>query len=185
MGKVVFEKPFRPRFSFAGPMGERVKANVDNWLLRAPVANPGMIEMFRLRDRKPKPKLVDWAGEFVGKYLISAIQARRMTDGDSLDALIRRVIADLIGCQADDGYLGPFTREERLLGHWDLWGHYHWMLALMMWHGDTGDTEALNCGSHALFVIHYSMVSKSKPICDLVNAGILRVHRPFQCCLST
>jgi len=47
----VFEKPSKARFLFEGTMGERVKANLENWLLRAPVANPGMIEMFRLRDR--------------------------------------------------------------------------------------------------------------------------------------
>ena len=33
-------------FKFTGPVGERVSANVDNWLLRAPEANPGMLEMF-------------------------------------------------------------------------------------------------------------------------------------------
>ena len=68
-----------------------------------------------------------------------------MTAGDDLDLMIRSVISDMITRQDDDGYLGPFPKEERLLGHWDLWGHYHWMLALMMWHQDTGDTDALDC----------------------------------------
>ena len=36
------------QFEFTGPIGERVRRNVDNWLLRAPQANPGMLEMFRL-----------------------------------------------------------------------------------------------------------------------------------------
>src|ERR1044071_3449606 len=67
-------------FAFTGPVGARVDANVDNWLLRAPKANPGMLENIRLRDRRPAPQLVPWAGEFVGKYLISAVQALRMTD---------------------------------------------------------------------------------------------------------
>ncbi len=88
------------------------------------------------------PQLVPWAGEFVGKYLISAIQARRMVDDPALDALLRRVIPVLISTQAEDGYLGPFRKQERLLGHWDLWGHYHCMLALMMWYEDTGDAAA-------------------------------------------
>ncbi|MFC1718774.1 beta-L-arabinofuranosidase domain-containing protein [Candidatus Poribacteria bacterium] len=166
MGETIFEKPSSTHFVFAGPMGERVKANLDNWLLRAPVANPGMTEMFRLRDRQPKPELVPWAGEFVGKYLISAIQARRMTDSDELDALIRRVITDLIGCQADNGYLGPFTKEERLLGHWDLWGHYHWMLALMMWREDTGDTEALNCVIRAADLVCRTYLDTDKKVLD-------------------
>ena len=31
-----------------GPVGERIHANLDNWLLRAPQANPGMLENIRL-----------------------------------------------------------------------------------------------------------------------------------------
>ena len=64
-------------FEFGGVFGERVKADVENWLIPAPKANPGMVDMFYMRDRKPVPDLVPWAGEFVGKYLISAIQALR------------------------------------------------------------------------------------------------------------
>ncbi len=100
--------------------------------------------MFRRRDREPVPDLVPWAGEFVGKYLISAIQACRMSDDPELRPRVESVIAELLSLQADDGYLGPFPKEERLLGHWDLWGHYHIMLALLMWHEDTGDARALS-----------------------------------------
>jgi hypothetical protein len=73
--RLVFDTMPAARFEFQGPIDDRIKANVDNWLLRAPEANPGMLEMFRLRDREPVPQLVPWAGEFVGKYLISAVQA--------------------------------------------------------------------------------------------------------------
>jgi DUF1680 family protein len=177
--QLVFERPARAYFAFGGPMGERVKANLENWLLRAPVANPGVIEMFRLRDRKPEPDLVPWAGEFVGKYLISAIQARRMISSDDLDVLIRRIIADLITCQADDGYLGPFAKEERLLGHWDLWGHYHWMLALMIWHQDTGDAEALNCVIRAADLVCRTYLDTNRQVLDAgsheMNMAIIHV----------
>ena len=44
------------------------------WLLPAPHANPGMLEMFRDRDRKPCADMVPWAGEFAGKYLTRAVQ---------------------------------------------------------------------------------------------------------------
>lgn len=30
-------------FAFTGPLGERIHANLDNWLLRAPQANPGIV----------------------------------------------------------------------------------------------------------------------------------------------
>ena len=143
MGMVFSRASTQACYAFGGPVGNRIENTVTNWILPAPRANPGMIEMFRLRDRKPVPELVPWAGEFVGKYLISAIQLRRMTTNPELDPLIREVIGELLSTQADDGYLGPWRKEERLLGHWDLWGHYHAILALLMWHEDTGDTAAL------------------------------------------
>ncbi len=132
-------------YAFYDTVGRRIQNNIDHWLLTAPDANPGMLEMFRVRDRLPKPALVPWAGEFVGKYLISAIQALRMSDDPRLEAKVAQVVAELISTQAEDGYLGPFAKEERLLGNWDLWGHYHVMLALMMWYERTGDQGALDC----------------------------------------
>ena len=178
-GKIMFEKPKNPRLAFGGFMGQRIKANLDNWLLIAPLANPGMLEMFRVRDRKPKPELVPWAGEFVGKYLISAIQARRMIDSKELDSLIKWVVGELIDSQAEDGYLGPFTKEERLLGHWDLWGHYHWMQALMMWHEDTGDKDAMNCVIRAADLVCKTYLNTGRKVLDAgsteMNMAIIHV----------
>ncbi|MCL4734072.1 MAG: glycoside hydrolase family 127 protein [Candidatus Omnitrophica bacterium] len=148
MGQLAYTTP-RVKYEFRGIIGDRIQANLENWLLPAPTANPGILEMFRVRDRKPVPQLVDWAGEFIGKYLISAIQARRMVQDPRLDRLIRDTIAELISTQAEDGYLGPFRKEERLLKHWDLWGHYHAITALLMWYEDTGDVEARDCAVRA------------------------------------
>lgn len=131
------------KFHFGGKVGERIDANVRNWLCRAPAANPAMLEMFAQRDRQPPPNLVDWAGEFVGKYLISGVQAMRMSDDPCLGATLSNVVERLIALQADDGYLGPWPKHERLLGHWDLWGHYHVILGLLMWNEHTGDTNSL------------------------------------------
>src|SRR6185295_15296697 len=111
------DSPRSARFSFGGLVGERIDRNADAWLLPAPLANPAMLEMFKLRDRKPEPNLVPWAGEFAGKYLISAIQALRMTDRPELERRVERFVTDLIAAQDEDGYLGPFPRRERLLGH--------------------------------------------------------------------
>jgi hypothetical protein len=137
------------QFHFEGVLGERIAANVGNWLLKAPDANPGMIGMFHLRDRKPEPKLVPWAGEFAGKYLISAVQALRMDSTPELRRMVSRVMGELIASQADDGYLGPFPKAVRLRGNWDLWGHYHCLLALVLWHEGTGDASALAAARRA------------------------------------
>jgi DUF1680 family protein len=163
---MLMEIPASAHYHFHGPLGERVQANTDNWLLRAPVANPGMIEMFRRRDRNPVPELVPWAGEFIGKYLISAIQACRMTDDPRLKPFVAEVIAELISTQAEDGYLGPFCKEERLLGHWDLWGHYHAMLALLLWHERTGDEVALKCAVRTADLICRTFLGTERRVFD-------------------
>ena len=46
-----------------GPMGERFEANMEHWLLQAPYANPGMVEMYFRRNQKHQ-KNVTWYGEF-------------------------------------------------------------------------------------------------------------------------
>src|SRR5262245_30491815 len=119
------EVPADTRFAIGGPMGDRLAANVDRWLLVAPDANPAMIEIFRDRDRLPKRDLVPWAGEFAGKYLTSATQALRLTGDARLAGYLAGFVRDLVAVQDADGYLGPFPRAQRLTGAglWDLWGH--------------------------------------------------------------
>jgi hypothetical protein len=154
------------RFEFTGPVGERVQANIENWLLRAPQANPGMIEMFRLRDRQPAPQVVPWAGEFVGKYLISAVQALRMSDDPRLRQQVSNVVAAFLATQAEDGYLGPFPKSERLLKHWDLWGHYHAILALVMWHEHSGDAAALAAARKAADLVCATYLDTGRRVFD-------------------
>lgn len=162
----ILQVPKEAKFQFGGIVGERIDANIENWLLQAPIANPGMLEMFRVRDRKPVPNLVPWAGEFAGKYLISAIQALRMSDEPRLEKLVREVIEELLACQAEDGYLGPFPRDQRLLGNWDLWGHYHIMLALLMWHERTGDERALSACRRMADLVCKTYLNTDKRVFD-------------------
>ena len=81
------------RFEFGGVLGERVKANVENWLLVAPRNNPGLLGMFARRDAGKPINLVPWAGEFVGKYLISGVQALRMSDDLLEDYIVQHIEA--------------------------------------------------------------------------------------------
>jgi DUF1680 family protein len=142
------------RFDLRGLVGDRVRANQENWLLVAPDANPAMLQMFRDRDRQPVRDLVPWAGEFAGKYLTSAVQCYRLTHDESLRDYVARFVYELIATQAEDGYLGAFPRAYRLTGRtikpdgkeartWDAWNHYHCMLGLLLWHEETGDDAAL------------------------------------------
>jgi DUF1680 family protein len=163
-GALAFQNAPGGRWQFGGIISNRLQVNIDNWLLRAPEANPGMTEMFRVRDREPEPKLVPWAGEFVGKYLISAIQHLRLTQDPRLRKTVEDVVADLISTQSPEGYLGPFPKAARLRGNWDLWGHYHCMKALIMWREFSGSQPAWEAALKA-----------ADFICDTFLDGKLRV----------
>ncbi len=179
-------KPIRnAQFQFTGVLGQRINANVEHWLLRAPAANPGMIEMFHLRDRKPEPNLVPWAGEFAGKYLISGIQAMQMDPRPELRQTVAKVVVDLMASQAEDGYLGPFPKPTRLRANWDLWGHYHCVFGLMLWHEATGDPAALASARRAADLVCKTFLDDSLRVIDAgspemnmaIMHGLGRVYR--------
>jgi len=145
------------RYQFGGLVGRRIDHNQENWLLTAPQANPGMLAMLYDRDRLPRRDLVPWAGEFAGKYLTSAVLCYRLTRDPRLARQIERFVESLVAAQDADGYLGPFPRSERLSGTildgkgrtWDLWGHYHAILGLLLWHAESGDAGALRAATRA------------------------------------
>lgn len=127
------------QFSPQGIVGDRVRANEINWLIPAPTNNPGMLGMFAHRNDQQYMAAelpVHWAGEFAGKYLISAVQSLKMTGNADLARVVNKFVGDLIATQGSDGSLGmPLA--------WNLWGQYHVMLGLLAWHGFTGDQAAL------------------------------------------
>jgi DUF1680 family protein len=156
----ILQTPIRPRLDLRGWVGDRIRNTVSQWFLPVPHANPAMLQMLRDRDRLPRRDLVPWAGEFAGKYLTSAVMALRMTQDQGLQDVVARFVRDLISCQALDGYLGPAPEKERLTGKtlagdwlWDIWGHYHCMLGLMLWHQHTGDEAALSACTRAADMI--------------------------------
>ncbi|MGE5297192.1 MAG: beta-L-arabinofuranosidase domain-containing protein [Solirubrobacterales bacterium] len=171
------------KMSLEGPMGARLDAIVRNWLIPAPDANPGMLEMMRLRDRKPPYEdPVPWAGEFAGKYLTSCVRVCRMSDDPQLRAVTERVMRELIRTQAADGYLGPFA-DKHLLDRWDLWGHYHCMLAMVLWADDTGDAEALQAATRAADLMCRTFLDTDKHVYDAgsyeMNMAVIHILGPL------
>jgi uncharacterized protein len=151
MPQLPLEPCRKVRCAFHGLVGQRLAANLEQWLLVAPQANPAMLEMFRDRERLPRRDLVPWAGEFAGKYLTSAVLAWRLSPDERLRAQIDRFVDEFIAVQDADGYLGPFPRHARLTGKtldgkydlWDVWGHYHALLGLLLWYREVGYAPTL------------------------------------------
>ena len=142
------------KFELSAPIKSYVAAVTDHWLKVAPYSNPAMLEMFRDRDRLPLRHMEPWAGEFAGKHLTAAVQVYRVSGDPQLRKFIEWFVPQLIAGQAEDGYLGPWAKQNRLTGFapnigkngggtWDAWGHYHIMLGLLLWHEETGDRAAL------------------------------------------
>jgi DUF1680 family protein len=159
----VFKKAVNTQLRFDGFVGERIESNLQNWLLTTPSANPAMLQMFRDQERQPNRDLLPWSGEFVGKYLISAIQGWRISKDEHLKTLIDTIVNELVDSQLSDGYLGPFTKDLRLVSdRWDVWGHYHWIQALLMYYQDTGYKPALDVCCKAGDLIHRTFVGTEK-----------------------
>ena len=165
-GVLVEDRLPHAQYAFGGVVGERVDANVEHWLLVAPEKNPGLLDMFARRDSAKTHDLVPWAGEFVGKYLISGVQALKMSESEKLRQTLQGVVRRLIELQAEDGYLGPWPKQERLLGHWDLWGHYHVLLGLLAWHDQTGDGSALVAARRIADMVCATYLDTGKRVLD-------------------
>jgi mannose-6-phosphate isomerase-like protein (cupin superfamily) len=143
------DRPPASRFTPDGWVGQRVRATAHNWLVPAPASNPGMVEMFAHRDnvqwvngRFDHGDPVPWAGEFAGKYLISAAQTQPMIGPDEVTVSAGNVVAELIANQGTDGSLGmPLA--------WDLWGQYHVLLGLLRWCELNSNPAALTACSRA------------------------------------
>jgi len=144
-----------------GPIGAYIENLVTQWLLRAPDANPAMLEMMRDRDHSPLREMIPWAGEFAGKYLTGAVEVMRLCGDEQLRRHLDIFVRRLLSLQAEDGYLGPWPKAYRLTNRrptpriqgerggatdwaWDTWGHYHVMMGLMHWHEATGSRAALD-----------------------------------------
>ena len=184
-GRLRLDRLHGAEFRFGGALGQRVRANVEEWLIVTPRKNAGLLDMFARRDSGRKPNLVPWAGEFVGKYLISGVQALRMSEDPRLRATLRSVVERLAALQAEDGYLGPWPKHERLLGHWDLWGHYHVMLGLALYHEHTGDHRAMRACRRAADLICTTYLDTRRRVHGAgshemnmsVIHGLARLHR--------
>ena len=137
------------KMTLKGVMGERFDANLEQWLLTAPYANPGMLQMYSRRNEPHQIKM-KWYGEFTGKYLTSAALCYAMQPDERLKQSIEYVVSELAKAQDTDGYLGVWPDDKKLTGiargghgkTWDAWAHYHNMLGLYYCYHILGNEQA-------------------------------------------
>jgi DUF1680 family protein len=160
-----FSRPPGIEYQLGGPIGQRLKANLENWELRAPAANPALVRMFYDRDRKPDRNLLPWSGEFIGKHLCAAILNYRLQRDPRQKQSIDRLVAQFLKSQGPDGYLGPFDEARRLTGkNWDVWGHYWAIRALLLYHEEFGAAETLAAATRAADLLVDKFLDKGIPL---------------------
>lgn len=165
---------------YSGMTGTLAKNIIDNWLLRLKESNPAILSMFAERDKLPYRDLLQWSGEFAGKYLTGAYYIYRITFDERLKHECIEFCDEFIGYQDQDGYLGCYSKECHLtgafsqdpnaLGTWDAWAHYHWMFALLLWYRETGKNEYLDTVKRAaeLFIkLFYNPESGNKRLSEI------------------
>lgn len=142
-------------FKIGGEAGKRLRRVKDGFLIGYIDANPAIVEQYFQRDTQPQMKIQPWSGEFCGKYLCSCAAVYRLEPDPTVRAECERLIGLLGLVQDDDGYLGPFPKNQRLIGrvhydndcmcpHWDIWGHYHTTVGLLEWYELTGNARYLD-----------------------------------------
>jgi DUF1680 family protein len=98
---------------------------------------------------------------------------------------VSNVVHAFIATQAGDGYLGPFPKASRLLRNWDLWGHYHALYALVLWHQHTGDPAALAAARKAADLVCHTYLDSGRSTVEAGDAemnmailtGMAMLHR--------
>ena len=148
-----------------GKPGALFEANIEGWLLRMEEENPALFSYFLAREEGRRP-LVAWYGEFPGKFLTAVAECYAMTGDRRLLPVGGRIAEMLRKVQDADGYLGPYRRDQRMVGFtldhpnewplWDIWGHYHCIYGLCLWYEAVGDPHDLQTARRAAdYVIGY------------------------------
>jgi hypothetical protein len=106
-----------------GLLGERIRANLENRLLR--VDEEALLAGFQKRPGG-NPRV----GEHVGKFLDAASATWAYTKDERLKAALDRVANALIATQLPDGYLGTYADAQRWTA-WDVWVHKHVLARLL------------------------------------------------------
>lgn len=114
--KPFFYEPRGLRIDFSGFVGNRLKINIKEWLLKAVDDNPAIIDMFKYKEKEFFLNLDIWSGEYLGKFLISLVLCWKVNKNDKLEKLIQKLINEISNIQEKDGYLGPFDKDLRFFG---------------------------------------------------------------------
>ncbi len=164
-------KSYVTSMALGGLIGKMVTGNIQSWQIDAYPRNKNIINQIiwansKAPEQNPRKEnnFLPWYGEFVGKLLTGMAYCYRISPSVELKAAIEMIISDLKGAQGDDGYIGVFAGSARFAleaDNWDLWNHYHAIMGLLEWYGQTEDRDALAIAEKAIECVYYVFKDRS------------------------
>ena len=133
-----YRKPSKLKFNLEGFIGGRLKANEEEWLLKAIDANPAIINIFHQRDLKPSLNIDVHSGEYPGKFLTGAVLCWNISHSNYLKIVIEKLIKEISIAQDSNGYLGPFSQKQRFFGKIKKFIQSDWVDLFMFQEGSSG-----------------------------------------------
>jgi len=126
------------RVTIAGDLGRSVGLTIDNWVLTQDV--DAFIRPFAdYRDGETG----GFRGEFLGKWMLSLVDACAIRPTPHATAMLDKAVADLVATQSADGYLGTYGPTRRL-DAFDIWNRKYTLWALVAYHRNSGNAAALD-----------------------------------------
>ena len=90
-----------------------------------------------------------WSTEFIGKWMLGAMDMYRYNGDPALLEKISKGIHDLTATQEPDGYIGNYAPGKRLQA-WDIWGRKYTALALISYYRLTGEKPVLEAAAKSI-----------------------------------
>lgn len=125
----------------SGYLGYRMNINLEKRLLQ--IDSTTILSGFRKR-----PGAQVWLGEHVGKFLFSASNTFKYSNGQRLKKLADGIVKQYIDCQLPDGYLGTYLPKDYWT-EWDVWAHKYAIIGLLNYFSISGSQPALNAAKKA------------------------------------
>ncbi|MGM9739514.1 MAG: beta-L-arabinofuranosidase domain-containing protein [Candidatus Cryptobacteroides sp.] len=131
-----------PKVKIGGYVGEQIDLCNSGMIMSRNVDE--LVEPFRHKDDTKS-----WSTEFIGKWMLGAMDMYRYNGDPALLAKIEEGIRDLVATQEADGFIGSYSPEARLK-RWDIWGRKYTALALLSYYDLTGDKSILESAARSI-----------------------------------
>lgn len=130
------------KVKIGGYVGSRIDICNSGMIMQEDV--DALVEPFRHKEDRSS-----WSTEFIGKWMLGAIEMYRYNSDPALLEKISKGIHDLVATQQEDGFIGSYAPESRLT-HWDIWGRKYTALALISYYRLTGEKSMLEAAAKSI-----------------------------------